>query len=398
LNGLALRNRLIKAATFEGKCPGGIPTLSLQEFHRRIGVGGAGMTTLAYCAAEADGRLNEDTLYMHESIRRPLETLIRSVQNTGARVSGQLSHCGNFTKNRKFRGTRPLGPSRGINTLGLGHGLPFAGQLTKSQIQDRVRAFGKAAGFMKSVGFDAIEIHFGHGYAISQFISPKTNRRKDEYGGTLTNRMRFATEVLEEVRGVVGDRFPLLGKISMTDGVKGGTCFDDAPGVALLLEKSGIDVIVCSAGTSSRNPMLLFHGASIQQGLLKEETNTFQKMGIRLAGSRFFKEYPYKELYFLDQARKIRERVQCGVCYIGGVCTTESIRTIMSEGFDFIQLGRSLLYDPDFPLNARADPNHVNHCSHCNLCATLIGSPGGIMCVEKPENFVPEVNSNAEAL
>jgi 2,4-dienoyl-CoA reductase-like NADH-dependent reductase (Old Yellow Enzyme family) len=387
LNGLTLRNRLIKAATFEGKSPNGIPSKELLQLHRRIGEGGVAMTTLAYCAAEADGRINENMSYMHEGIRSQLEEFVTILHATGAKVSGQLGHAGGFTKNRHFEGKRPLGPSRGINSLGIAYGLPFTGALTKAQIKDRVRVFGEAAVFMKSVGFDAIEIHFGHGYGISQFISPKTNKRTDEYGGSLTNRMRFALEVLAEVRRSVGDSYPLLGKISMTDGVRGGTSYDDSLEIAALLEKGGIDAIICSGGTSSMNPMLLFRGASLQKGLEKQEKNPLMKLGIRLAGSRMFKEYPYEELYFLHQARRIRERVQCGVCYIGGVCTTDSIRTVMAEGFDFIQLGRGLLYDPDFPKHAQVDPDHKNGCSHCNLCATLIDAPGGILCVEKPGNF-----------
>ncbi len=387
LNGLTLRNRLIKAATFEGKCPGGIPSEALLRMHERMGRGGIAMTTLAYCAAEADGRINENMLYMHEGIRSELERFVATLHATGTKVSGQLGHCGSFTKNRRFGGKRPLGPSRGINSLGLAHGLPIAGALSKTQIRERVHIFGRAARFMKSVGFDAIEIHFGHGYAISQFISPKTNRRTDEYGGSLTNRMRFALEVLAEVREQVGDTFPLLGKISMTDGVKGGTTYDDALEIAALLEAGGIDAVICSGGTSSMNPMLLFRGASMQKGLMAQEKSALMRWGMRMAGARFFKEYPYEELYFLDQARRVRERVECAVCYIGGVCSAESISTAMAEGFDFIQLGRGLIYDPDFPNKVRADSTHVNGCSHCNVCATLIDAPGGVLCVEKPANF-----------
>ncbi len=240
---------------------------------------------------------------------------------------------------------------------------------------------------MKQVGFDAIEIHFGHGYGISQFISPRTNRRTDEYGGTLTNRMRFGLEVLEAVRTAVGEDYPLLGKISMSDGVRGGTRYEDAPEIASLLERGGLDVVVCSGGTSSMNPMLLFRGESLATGLIEQERNPITRLGLRLTAGRMFREYPYEETFFLEQALRVRERVQCGVCYIGGVCTAESIRRVFSEGFDFIQLGRALLYDPDLPRHVQADPRYVNGCSHCNRCATLIDAPGGIECVERPGNF-----------
>ncbi len=387
LGGLTLRNRLIKAATFEGKSPGGVPSEELIRLHQRIGEGGVGMTTLAYCAAEPDGRINENMLAMHEGIRPELERLIRTVQATGARVSGQLGHCGNFTKNREFEGRRPLGASRAINPLGLTCGLPFAGALTQHEIRSRVEVFARAAAFMKSVGFDAIEIHFGHGYGISQFISPRTNKRKDEYGGTLKGRMRFGLEVLDAVRGAVGDDFPLLAKISMMDGVSGGSSVDDAVEIAGLLEAGGIDAIIYSGGTSSMNPMLLFRGDSLLPGLLEQEKSAIMRFGMRMAGERMFRKYPYEETYFLESALRIRERVQCGVCYIGGVCTSESIDRVLSEGFDFIQLGRALLFDPDLPKHVAASATYANGCTHCNRCATLIDAPGGIECVLKPENF-----------
>ncbi len=388
LGGLTLRNRLIKAATFEGKSPGGQVSPELVRLHERVGEGGVAMTTIAYCAAEADGRIHEHMMFMHEGVRAGLEDLIARVHATGAKVSGQLGHCGNFSKNRDFEGRRPLGPSRGLNPLGLSYGLPFAGALSQAQIRERVTTFARAAAFMKSVGFDAIEIHFGHGYGISQFISPRTNKRKDEYGGPLANRMRFGLETLEAVRREVGDDFPLLAKISMSDGVAGGTSYDDAVEIAALLESAGIDAIICSGGTSSMNPMLLFRGDSMLPGLLAQEKSRLMRWGMRLAGKSMFKEYPYEETYFLEQARRLRERVQCGVCYIGGVCSSESIARVMSDGFDFIQLGRGLIFDPDFPKRAAADPAHVNGCTHCNRCATLIEAPGGILCPLKPGNFV----------
>lgn len=388
LNGLTLKNRLIKAATFEGKSKGGVPSPELIQFHNRIAQGGIGMTTIAYCAAEADGRINEGMMYMGEHIRPQLESFIQTLHASGTKVSGQLSHCGNFSKNAEFTGKRPLGPSFGINALGLAYGLPLAGALTVPQIKERVEVYRRAAAFMKSVGFDAIEIHFGHGYGISQFISPKTNKRKDEYGGSLNNRMRFALECLQAVREAVGDNFPLLGKISMSDGVKGGVTYEDSIEIAKLLEKGGIDAIICSDGTSSMNPMKLFHGDSMVPGLVKHEKSLLMKLGIKMSAPFMFKHYPYEEMYFLENSKRIRNAVQCGVVYLGGVCHTESIEKIMREGFDFIQLGRGLIFDPDLPKNAQASATYKNGCTHCNQCATLIESPDGVACTLRPNNFL----------
>jgi 2,4-dienoyl-CoA reductase-like NADH-dependent reductase (Old Yellow Enzyme family) len=382
LNGLALRNRIIKAATFEGMTPGGVPGAAYADFHRRVGAGGAAMTTLAYCGAEDDGRLGPDMMFMDEHLREPLGRVIAAVKETGACVSGQLCHAGGFTKKRPVPGTRPLAPSFGLNTLGIAAGVPFCAAMTTQQIRARVDAFGRAAAFMQSVGFDAIEIHFGHGYGLSQFISPRTNRRSDEYGGSLANRMRFPLQVLAAVRAAVGDTFPLLGKISMSDGVKGGVSYAESLEIAALLDEGSLDCLVPSDGTSSMNPMLLFHGDSLLPGLLENERNPLMRLGLRLMGPRLFREYPWRETYLLQNALRVRERVRRGaVCYIGGVCSAEGIERAMQAGFDFVQVGRALLCDPGFVARLGADAGHRNRCTHCNRCATLIDAPGGIRCV-----------------
>jgi 2,4-dienoyl-CoA reductase-like NADH-dependent reductase (Old Yellow Enzyme family) len=153
-----------------------------------------------------------------------------------------------------------------------------------------------------------------------------------------------------------------------------------------MLDTGGIDAIICSGGTSSMNPMLLFRGASIQDEMIKVESNPLMKLGIKYFGGAMFRDYPYEETYFLEHSQRIRDHVQCGVCYVGGVCNNDSIERVMSAGFDFIQLGRSLLFDPDFPKHAAAESSYKNGCNHCNRCATLIEVEGGIYCPLQPDN------------
>jgi 2,4-dienoyl-CoA reductase-like NADH-dependent reductase (Old Yellow Enzyme family) len=381
LAGLELKNRVIKAATFEGMCPGGEPSERLYDHHRGIAEGGAAMTTLAYCAVEADGRVKSEMMYMHEGIRPQLERLTREVHEAGAKISGQMGHCGNFSQNSAFQGKRPLGPSPMINMGGIPVGLPFAGAMKHSDIDRLVKLFGEAAAFMKSVGFDAVEIHFGHGYGLSQFISPRTNKRTDEFGGSLINRMRLPLRVLEAVREAVGDDFPIVGKMGLTDGVRDGLKEDEAIEVAGLLDEGGIDGLIPSGGTSSMNPMLLFRGDSLKDGLIETEKNPFMRLGLRVIGPKLFREYPYHELYFLEGAKRVRDRVKrAKVIYIGGVSTLASIETAMKE-FEFVQMGRSLWKDPAFVNNAKSNPYYVNNCNHCNRCAALIGHPDGVRCV-----------------
>lgn len=390
LNGLALRNRIIKAGTFEGMTPGGIPNKRLIRHHAEIAEGGAGMTTVAYCAAEADGRVMEEMMYMHEGIRPQLEELARQVHGHGGALSGQLGHCGHFTQNREFQGKRPLGPSPMFNLSGLPYGTWWAGAMNETDMKAQIKAFADAATFMKSVGFDAIEIHFAHGYGLSQWISPKTNKRKDEYGGSIENRMRYPLRVLAAVRDAVGDDYPLLGKMGLTDGVRGGLEIDDAIRVAQMLDDGGIDCLIPSGGTSSMNPMLLFRGDNIWKPLWKSEHNLILKLGIFFMKPFMFHDYPYEEMYFFDGSRRVRDAVRhAKICYIGGVSTVDSIERSMKE-FDFIEMGRALIADPALVRHVVANPQYRNPCNHCNLCATLIKDPTGIRCVELNPDPLPE--------
>jgi len=383
LGSLELKNRFIKAATYEGKSPDGVPGELLLDFHRAIAEGGIAMTTLGYCTTEADGRINDQMMWMHEGIRPQLTHIIRELKQVapGVKVSGQLAHCGNFSKNRKLqRLKRPLGPSRRLNMLGLPSGLPLAGAMSVADIDYLVQTYHDAALFMRETGFDALEMHFSHGYALSQFISPKTNKRSDEYGGSLANRMRLPLRALEAVRKAVGDEFPIMGKMGLTDGVKDGLHIDEALEVAAMLDEGGVDALICSGGTSSFNPMVYFRGDTLDKGLLEVETNPIARLGLRLVGPRMFRYYPYEELYFMEGAKRVRDRVSCQMVYIGGCTEVDSIETVMKEGFDFIQLGRPLIKDPNYVNNAMADSNYSNGCTHCNRCASLIEAPGGIYC------------------
>lgn len=380
LNGLSLKNRFIKAGTFEGMSPLGTVSSALSEFHNRIAEGGTAMTTVGYCAIENDGRLHENMLYMHEGIRDDLSYMISCIQAKGCKVSGQMGFCGGFSKNRQLERKRPLGPSFGINMLGVAQGMIFCDAMNQQDINRLIQRYGEAAAFMKSVGFDCLEIHLGHGYGLCQFMSPKTNKRTDQYGGSLRNRMRLPLQVLESVRKAVGDDFPIIGKISLTEGVRGGLTYREGIEIGKLLDNAGIDGIVTSGGTSTMSPMMMLRGDNILQPMLKAEKNLLMRVMLHIAGPIFFKNYPYEELYFLEQAKKLRDAVDCNMIYVGGANSNTSFTTLMQAGFDFIQLGRSLLSDPSLPLKARENSDFKSRCLHCNECVATIEHPNGIHC------------------
>lgn len=380
LGGLLLRNRLIKAATFEGMTPGGVPSEALRDLHVRLARGGVAMTTLAYCAVEPDGRLHEDTLLVCDEVLPALVDLVDAVHREGGLVSAQMAHGGGFSKNRGLRGRRPKGPSFGINRLGAAVGMPFCDAMSEADLEALVGAYRDAALLLTSAGVDALEIHMGHGYALCQFISPRTNRRTDRFGGSLLNRMRLPLQVLDAVRGVVGADVPVVAKLSVNEHIRGGLAADEGVEVARMLDQAGIDGVVTSGGTSSMSPMDMLRGDSFLPAMIAAEPSWALRTAMRLAGPFMFPERPYEELYFLDDALRVRDAVGCAVIYVGGASTAASLERLMAEGMDFVQLGRALLADPDLPRRV-ADPAYVSPCTHCNRCVATIER--GVHCTER---------------
>lgn len=390
LNGLTLKNRIIKAATFESMLDdqSNISDRCI-EFHKEMAAGGVAMTTLAYCAPEPDGRMVSSYMYIREEIKPQLKKLADTVHAYDCKLSGQIAHCGAFSRNANLQRKRPLGPISQFSVIGFAQGIFYIDGMSPADMKEIAESYANTAKIMKESGFDAVEIHFGHGYLLSQFISPITNKRKDEYGGSIQNRMRFPLEVLAAVRAQVGPDFPILGKITMFDDMKNGICLQDGIDSARILDENGIDGIILSAGTSSQNPMLLFHGDSILPGLLSFEKNPLVKFGMVAIGKQMFRNYPYHELYLLEAAKKVREVVKGTLIYIGGATDPESLEKVMNEGFEFIQSGRPLLRDPKMPIHlGELGKNYKNGCTHCNVCAPLMNDPNGIRCV------LPEWNNN----
>lgn len=382
LGKVELKNRIMKAATFEGMTPDGLPGKKLSEFHQKITQGGVGLTTLSYCTTEADGRIMENMMWLHDGVADTLKTMISELQTYGTKVSGQVTHCGHFSQNKQLqRNQPPKGPSKMFVPIGLTAGRPIAPTMNQKDIDHLIDTYREAARFMKKVGFDAIEIHFGHGYGLSQFISPKTNRRKDHYGGSHENRMRLPLQILAVMREEVGADFPLIGKISMSDGVKGG--IDEALGlrIAKSLDEAGIDALIPSIGSSSHNTMLMFRGDSIAKGMIAQQKSWLAKGLLKMAAPLLWKHYPYEPTYLLDIATKVKAAVDCPIIYIGGCSTRADLDRIFAAGLDFVQLARALLKDPAFVKHAQADPDYDSGCTHCNQCVALIQDPEGIRCV-----------------
>jgi 2,4-dienoyl-CoA reductase-like NADH-dependent reductase (Old Yellow Enzyme family) len=379
LAGLTLRNRVIKTATYEGMTPGGVPSPALTEHHRALAAGGVGMTTVAYCAVSPNGRTFAEQMYMREAIVPALGELTATVRAAGARASLQLGHCGYFSKNREM-GRRPLGPSMAFNGYGLMAGMPLARAMRAADIATVVDAFGRAAELAMQAGFDAVELHLGHGYLLSQFLSPAINRRRDQWGGSLDNRMRLPLAVLARVREAVGARVPIIAKTNLRDGFRGGLELEEAVGVAQRLEAAGIDAIEMSGGFTSLSPFYLFRGARPLKEMIEVEKSRLQRLTLRLLGRRIIREYPFEEMFFLDQARAVRAAVRVPLILLGGILSLDNLETAMREGFDFVAMGRALIADPDLVVRMQRGEATRSRCTSCNKCVAEMDR-GGVRCV-----------------
>ncbi|MEX2207813.1 MAG: NADH:flavin oxidoreductase [Myxococcota bacterium] len=380
LGALGLRNRVIKTATYEGMCPGGMPSEALVEHHRTLAAGGVGLTTVAYCAVSPDGRTFAEQMTMRRETVSPLRSVTDAVHREGGAASLQLGHCGWFTKNAELSTWLPRGPSLVVNQYGISAGKPIGLAMGEREIARVVDDFGRAAGLAREAGFDAVELHLGHGYLLSQFLCPATNRRTDRFGGSLDGRARLSLDVLARVRESVSPGFPVLCKINLRDGFRGGLELPDAAALAQRLEAGGADALVMSGGFTSRTPFYLFRGRRPLAEMVDAEKSGLAKLALRWFGGRVIREYPFEEMFFLEQARELRRAVRMPLVLLGGIVSRANVERAMAEGFDFVAMGRALIADPDLVNRMSRDAGARSRCTHCNVCVAEMDT-GGVRCV-----------------
>ncbi|MET4431771.1 NADH:flavin oxidoreductase [Mycolicibacterium sp. 624] len=368
LGPVTLRNRIIKSATFEASSPNSLVTDDLIEFHRLPAAGGVGMTTVAYLAVTPGGRTQGPVIWWRPEAIPGLRTLTDAIHAEGAAVSAQIAHAGPVADAQSNK-TEALAPMTSKRARGA----------TRDDIDDIVAAHASAARFAIDAGFDAVEIHLGHGYFVSSFLSPLINKRDDEFGGSLQNRAKVARSVVEAVRRAVDDagagKIAVTAKLNMADGVDGGITVEESLQTAKWLQDDGcLDAIELTAGSSLVNPMYTFRGGAPGKDVP--------------ALAKVVREYPYYDAYLLDDARLFRAELTMPLILLGGITNRETMDLAMAEGFEFIAMGRALLAEPDLLNRIKADGDaHTvrSVCTHTNDCVVTIyshthcvltGSPG----------------------
>jgi 2,4-dienoyl-CoA reductase-like NADH-dependent reductase (Old Yellow Enzyme family) len=345
-----LFNRLMRSATWEGMCrEDGSPLPCLADLYRRLAVGGIGLIVSGYTTVRADGRQMPGQMGIHDDGLLPaMRELTRAVHEENGRIFCQLVHGGG---NSSTGNSPPVAPSAGPS--------PFfknaAEELDAAGLRAMVEAFGAAARRSRESGFDGVQLHAAHGYLIHQFLSPLTNRRQDEYGGSLGNRMRFLLDVYAEVRRQVGYDFPVAIKLNAADHLPGGMDIEDSVRIARQLDQAGFDAIEVSAGTAASGAM-----GPVRTGI----------------------DTAAQEAYHADYSRRIRQAVRIPVAVVGGLRSAAVLEKMLLEGVaDQFAFSRPLIRQPDLANRWRIDPGERATCISCNGCFRPGLKEGGIYCV-----------------
>lgn len=390
-----LRNRTIRSAAFEGMCEHNSPSQELFDYHTAVARGGIGMTTVAYAAVCRSGLSFERQLWMRPEIVPELKKLTDAIHAEGAKASIQLGHCGNMS-HRKICGCMPYGASSGFNL----YSPTFVHGMNHKEIDEVVAAYGKAVELAIEAGFDAVEIHAGHGYLISQFLSPYTNHRKDEYGGSLDNRMRFMRRCMEAVVKAGKGKVAIFVKMNTRDGFKGGMEVEDSITVAKELQKCGADALVLSGGFVSRAPMYVMRGQFPVRSIVHYMpwSQWWLKAGVILGGKIVSPTVPFKRLFFLEDALKFRAALpDMPLVYVGGVTTRKDADKVIDSGFQMLQMGRAVLEDTDFVNKMKDDENHCSECEHSNFCIGRMYSLS-MACHKTCKDITPALERNVRKI
>ena len=386
LGPIELRNRTIRSAAFEGMGRNNGPTEELLNYHRAVAKGGIGMTTVAYAAVCRSGISFDSQLWMREEIVPELKKLTDAVHAEGAKASIQLGHCGNMT-HRRTCGQMPIGASSGFNL----YSPTFHRKMKQKDIDEVVKAYGDAVRLAMKAGFDAVEIHAGHGYLISQFLSPYTNHRHDRYGGSLDNRMNFMRECIREVVKAADGKIAVTAKLNTRDGFRGGQEVDELIEVAKELRRLGVDAITLSGGFVSRAPQYVMRGEFPTKAIAHylPASQWWLKICLYIGSWAVCPTVTFKHLFFMEDALKFKAAMpDYPFIYVGGVTTGEDARKVLENGFPLFQMGRAVLEDTDFVNKLKADENHCSGCEHSNFCIGRMYSKS-MQCHKHCEDITP---------
>ena len=360
---ITLRNRIVMPPMDSnlGDTDGNVTDKTLKYYEQRA-KGGTALIIVEGTYIEKRGQQTTQMLSMASDEKiTGLSKLAQSIKKHGSLASIQLFHAGGQTS-KLITNIEPISASQMSDIIlaeALGGHMEKIHVLAKEEIKGVVKMHGDAAERCKKAGFDGVEIHAAHGYIINQFLSPDINKRTDEYGGTLENRMKFLIEVYNEVRNRVGDDFLISVRLNGSDYVEGGFELEETKLVAKKMEDLGADIISISCGThnSPKNPMIAY--MSFPKG------------------------------FNVDRAAAVKKELSnVPVITVGRINTPSLANEIIEQGkADLVAIGRGLIADPQFALKAKEERMDIKTCIACNTCITNLMWQKAIECAVNPNLF-----------
>ncbi len=346
ISSVTIPNRFVRSAThdFMAAEDGSITERNISLF---IGLaeGEVGLIITGHAFVSPDGKASPRQIGVHtDALIGSLTRIPEAVHRFPSRVFLQISHAGRQTK-EKICGCTPLAPSAVFEPV-----FKLMPQMmSKDDIKRTIENFGQAGRRAKEAGFDGVQIHVAHGYLLSSFISPHTNRRQDEYGGSLSNRVRIVCEVVERLKDATGPGFAVIAKLNYSDFFPGGLDIEESIEIARRLESSGLDGVEVSGGMSEAGR------GSMWPGLRSED----------------------EEGYFVEAAARFKAVLRIPVFGLGGLRTLAAMERAVEEGMvDLVSMSRPLIREPDLVRRFRAGESSRSACISCNKCL----NPRGIRC------------------
>lgn len=369
IKGMELKNRLVRSATYEGMADEkGFPTENLFELYKRLAQGGVGLIITGLSYVSPDGKMDAMNGIDSEEHISKYKELVDLVHENGSKIAMQIAHCGRQTTADMIK-TQPLAPSAVKDNAFLSKPR----EMTEQDIERIIEAFGVASRRVKESNFDAVQLHGAHGYLINGFLCPHTNRRKDKWGGSIENRMRFVEEIYNLCREQVGDDFPILIKISVHDKMKNGLKQEEGVIMAEMMADMGFDGIEVSCGIAEDGNSSVRGDLPIEAILktmpMYKNKNALFKFVMRHFGEKLVKPVPFTQAYNRQSAKEIKSKVNIPVFLVGGMIDPRVIEDVIEKGdADYISLSRALINNPKFPNKIKEGSRELSKCLHCNLC------------------------------
>jgi len=353
INRMVLRNRFVRAATWEGMATAeGEVTPKLIEMMVSLAKGGVGLIISSHAYVSREGQGTPWQLGIYDDKLVPgLREMVSAVHETGGSIVVQLAHAGQYAE-VPLTGRPALAVSDPVDQV-----QGNIKRITSAEIERLVFCYTQAANRAQSAGFDGIEIHSGHGYLLSQFLSPAYNRRQDEYGGSIENRARIHLQIYQAIRAVVGANYPILIKMNGADFIENGLTIDDSLQAAGRFADAGFDAIEVSGGI-------------IRTG--------------RLSPSRPGITTVDKEAYFKEYAGRFKKNIKIPLLLVGGLRSFEVAERIIAEGIaDYISISRPFIREPDLIHRWQKGDRRKAECKSDNLCFNPGFEGKGVYCVTR---------------